>query len=246
MQEKTEQLGEDLREACEGSAALWFSGGSDSLLLLTVIARLGLKTHILRFDDGWSLAQKKHVMRMLHEHNAMAFSYPPRSAVLIGNGDELALGATYAIGRRGEAIPIVRDIVDGNVCSVDESIKLAFTPYPPIVFPKHILGSKATDKHFSFPNSPVPAKSWEYGGITMYAPLFDWTNEEVIEALRWAGIKYEQPDEALDSGNIAACTKCLRGEGKVFCPKDNEEIEAVKWSPEENLRSWQVAHGIEA
>ena len=247
MNKKLRQLKRDLKAVCRGhGTALWFSGGKDSRLLFEVIQAEGLDCVLLRFDDGWSREQKDVVDRIVARKNAAVYSWKPHTAVLVGNGKDIASVAEYGIGPNGESLPVIRDLVDGKKCAFDVRIGSRKTRKPPVSIQRHVVGSKASDRHFIFGNkSLIPSKEFSIGSVEIFAPLFAWTDAEVVKELKNFGVEHTTPPDELDTGNHAVCTKCLRGSKPVRCPKTDEMIAAVEWSPKENLKAWRKEHGIE-
>lgn len=239
---KLEKLKTDLKENCKGDTALWFSSGKDSLLLLEVMKELRLKFDVLRFDDGWTPEQRKIADKHARRHHVALFSYPPRTAVLFGNGKDITLAAEYPVGKNGELFTIIRDIVDddgkGKRCIHDIKINRNDRITPPVAFETHILGSKKGDRHYAFGSKPPMPARIKIGHAQFVQPLYEWTDKDVFKALRSYGIDYVEPTEQQNSGNLVSCNLCMHGKA-VFCPKDKKEIPAWEWDAKGNLSAWQ-------
>lgn len=242
MKEKLAQLKNYLSELCAANnCVLWLSGGKDSLLLLQVL--LTEKFSVLRFDDGWTREQKEIVNNLIKKHSLQVFSYPPKSAVLFGDGNgEITLACAYGVGAKGEAVSILRDLVHGSRCAFDVNIKISERANPPVIFDVNIWGSKKGEPHYAFSGGDVvPAKEWSAGNAKFVCPLYDWTDAEVLEALKLFGINYVEPPDQLNTGNVSACTNCLKGKTgePVDCPKKGKQIYSIEWNPQEKLKNWQ-------
>jgi 3'-phosphoadenosine 5'-phosphosulfate sulfotransferase (PAPS reductase)/FAD synthetase len=226
-------------------ACLWLSGGKDSRLLLEIAMRVRPDLPILRFETGWSREQREIVDALTLKHDLTVYTYFPTTAALVGDGKGIALAAHYAINRRGTVFPLLSDIVPGKKCSFDLEITLSEQFWPPVFFKTHIIGSKRNETHFALAGrDAIPGVSWQDGDAMFLAPLYEWTDSDVLAALTGLGIDYKEPSEELDTGNIACCTACLKEEGEVWCPKEEKTISATGWSPQESLREWQKLVGV--
>lgn len=248
---RLEQFLCELDAATDGNFALWLSGGKDSLLLMHTLLGQGIRFGALRFDAGWTREQKAVVNDLIARYPLQVYSYPPVSATLFGSGrstDPISVVTSYLVGKRGERFGVLQDIVPGPEDSpVRCSLELELAPNgassrmtAPAVFKTHLLGSKSRDSHYALAGlPPVPGKSWKIGRVRFAAPLFDWTDDEVLEALDDLGHAYEAPKETIDTGNIPACSNCLKTRGDIYCPKLGATIPGVDWDPAKNLAEWR-------
>lgn len=236
MTGKFHKLLNDLAEY--GEACLWFSGGKDSRLILEALLSIEAPFHVLRFDDGWTPAQKKWVDEVIMQHDLLVYTYQPVFSMMVGNGTDLALVSAYSTGGDTKAA-LYRDLIPGDECAFD--LKIHEHPQGSIItFPRHLIGTKKDETHFVMEGKPfIRSPKWMDGNIEFFAPLFDWTDREVYDALFDLGVDLEGETEAMNTGNIPCCHNCLTSAEKVFCPKEGIEIDAVKWSPHENLAQWR-------
>lgn len=213
---------------------LWFSGGSDSTLLLFAMLEIKKPFGILRFDDGWSREQKREVDALIIEKNLQVFSYPPIDSFLVSEGDEIGLVSRYSVSvHSGNTMNLIRDVVDDpKVCAFDLMLEKAKQKAAPIVYCNHILGVRKDDTHWSSgEKSLIPGRHFSNETGWVYCPLYDWKREDVNEALK----VYNVPEFTSDS-DIHACTKCLQSKERVFCPKVEKEIDPVEWDAPANLK----------
>ena len=165
----------------------------------------------------------------------------------VGTGGACTMTAWSRVSfRSGTVVTTERALklrVDGDICVAD--IGGAVRDGSPFASIKHwIVGSRADDEHYASPGKVIPAKTWEAGTTVFTAPLHDWTRNEVKGALREFGHDATEASEIEDTGNIAICRLCLNGKGKVFCPKENTEIDAVIWDRNLNTRMFQEKFGL--
>lgn len=231
-----------------GDVALWLSGGKDSRLLLEIMLAERLRFSILRFDETWSREQRAVVDELIKRHDLRVYSYAPRWGTMVGGEDgEMALISGYAVASDSTTASLFRDMVDGERCAFDVPLTVSEREVPPIRFETHIVGTKKNESHWATANRPfTTAKRWEVGDVDFVAPLFTWSDADVIKALRRYGIEWSTPSLKQDTGNSAICSNCLRERrgGMAWCPKAGAPIPTVKWSPSENLAAFQQAAGI--
>jgi len=211
---------------------LWFSGGSDSMLLLLVMLEFEKPFGILKFEDGWSKEQRRAVDAVVMKHNLQAFSYPATDHLLAGNAKELSLASLYAVDGSGHKAMLVRDLVDDpNRCAVDLKLEKPKQRVAPIEYAVHVWGSWKDDRHWIRGEMPLAEPIWFVGNHTFIAPLYEWTREDVSRELKSRNVE----PIGIDTGNITACHNCLKGEKQVFCPKTGDLIDSVIWDRKGNL-----------
>jgi hypothetical protein len=234
---KLEPLKARLRELTVDRAALWFSGGMDSRLLLEVILAEALPCAIFRFDDGWTREQKRAAYQAVEGRNLSLYSYRAAHFLLLGDGEQASLAGFYPIAP-GYSLPIVRDFVPGTR-HVD-SIPFEIDDHLPIGYANIIVGSRSEDQHYTL-GQPWRQTSLECGPCTIHAPLYEWTSDDVAEALALYGIEYVKPEDSLDTGNIPICPECLEAirHGGLSC----SQPEPV-WQPKQNLELFQQMIGV--
>ncbi len=225
------KLAEYLDEAQK--PVLWWSGGDNSTLLLVMLRGLGRPFDIVQMRDFWNKEQKEQADFYIRKWNLKVFSYPSVTTSLIGEGDELSVVFEYAVD--GSKMPLIKDIVNGTRCIAE--LQGQHLNYSPVEWTHYIVGSKKSDRHYAM-DSLVPSERWKIGDAEMYAPLYDWTDQEVKDALFEYGIEPKKVDE----GDVQFCTKCLHGV-ETFCPKENVMIPPVQWSAETNLSNFRAAYG---
>lgn len=220
------------------SIALWLSGGADSTLLLNAMLAEAPRFAILRFDDEWTREQKQVTDALIKKHRLGVFAYPARTHLLIGEDENLSLVSYYAVSPE-RLFPVIRDLVHSDRCGIDLKLELAKDAHSPIEFEAHVLGARGDDRHFAFGERAIlESDKWQIDSKTFYFPLFDWTRKEVLAGLKFFGVDYAEPADELNTGNLTACSLCLRpsASGEVNCPKKGETIPTVGWKPKENLQ----------
>lgn len=232
-----------------GHTALWLSGGKDSRLLLEVMKRDALSFIVLCFDDTFTRVQKRMVERLAREFDLEIFSYPPTAFSFVSDDKEIAAVFHYAVGRKGETLAGIRDIVHdreaGRCMQKDFKVGFAASPLPPVFVENHILGSKRSDRHFIFGNrSPVKEREFSIGEAKFFAPLFDWTDEDVYNALGELGVNPFPVTDETDTGNFFACSLCLTEKEEFICPQTKEKIQPVQWDGRGNLEAWRKANNV--
>lgn len=241
------ELAKDLLEAMlreyAGAVALYFSGGSDSLLLLHMMQGLKQPFSIVCFDHMFSREQRKYIDKIIREHDLRVFSYRPSNAYLIGDGQQVSSVEEYEMLGVGR-MPFVKDAVqDDGRCAVTD---VKFGPWhegPATVgFKLNIFGTRKTDRHYATGRAWRKGREWAVGPFRYLAPLWDWTRKDVKTALKEYGAEWPK----IDTGALPMCTRCLlnRGEGQVFCPKTQEMIPAIDWKPQEMLSEFRKKYAF--
>lgn len=221
-----------------GTVCLWFSGGSDSRLLLELMLITGKPFGILLFQDGWTREQKRKTDEIIIKHNLMTFSYPAIENLLVTEDGEISLVSAYAIDSCGNSFAVIRDLVDEpKRCLFDVKLDLPQMLAAPTAFNTHIIGTRSEDRHWIFGEKELGrGEDWLIGETAFTAPLWSWTKGDVRQCLGDLGID----DDGVDTGNVACCSNCLTQESP-FCPKVDRTIEPHGWNPMDNLRmvrSW--------
>ena len=240
--EKLERLKKSLTNIGSRPVLFW-SGGLDSTLILAVMREMKLSFDIFQAREMWTKAQKRKVDDLIKQWGLQVYSYPMAKVNFIGQDKQISLVFEYAIGNL--SFPHIRDVTAGDTC-IAELAELETTSQPPILWDLHIIGTRKDDKHFSTNGVQlIPSERFEIDSVRFFAPLYDWTREDVKQALSEFGIDNSEVDETEDTGNIALCRSCLSQEKEtVFCPLEQKMIPTVKWEPESNLQLFRQRFGF--
>lgn len=215
------------------TVCLWYSGGSDSRLLLEVMIETGEPFGILRFEDGWSSGEKRYVDKTIVSKRLQAMSYPALRHSLVGEGSEVSLVSAYSIDLYGRPHLIVRDLVhDERRCAIDLMLPNPKMQAAPTEFDIHVVGTRSDDRHWILGDHPLGSAEWQNGAKQFIAPLWDWSREDILIGLESFGVELEP----IDTGNIECCFNCLK-DSRAYCPKVKEEISGVDWDPAKNLEN---------
>lgn len=230
-------LKDDLAKTIAGkTTCLYFSGGSDSLLLLHVLLDMKANFSIMTFDATFSPEQKKLIDDVVYEQGLRVFSYKPANAYFIGDGEKLAFVEEYGF-LDGTLIPFVRDCTGGTKCSFDVMVETR--PDVPIGFEVNIFGTRKTDRHWSWGSAALQSRKRLEHGI-VWAPLWAFSRADVIAGLKEYGVKKPK----VDTGSYQHCTACLEGKGEIFCPKTQQIIDPVDWKPTVMLDAFRTKFNV--
>jgi 3'-phosphoadenosine 5'-phosphosulfate sulfotransferase (PAPS reductase)/FAD synthetase len=212
-----------------------FSGGLDSTLLLALLKENGSSTDIVTVGrETWGRKQKERFDALVKEWDLTVLSYPPSRLSFVGDAKEITAVYEYAVG--GAAIPLLRDVIEGDKCIAElDGYRMHESP---INFDLYLVGSRKADKHWTI-ETVAPKKEWKVGEATFLAPLHDLSREEVQEMLKERGLPWEEVPDDEDSGNISLCDKCLRAIEPVECPKDGTMISPMGVHLENNLKAFR-------
>jgi hypothetical protein len=95
------------------------------------------------------------------------------------------------------------------------------------------MGLRHDDTHWAAGDKPLIDGPKTIGDKTFKFPLSDWTAKQVRRTLK-THYGIDLSGQA-DLGDINACHNCLKGEGRVYCPKSGTEIDAVVWDRQASL-----------
>lgn len=217
-------------ESLKGETALHWSGGADSTLLLAILIEEQKRFDIVQMRDFWTREDRKKVDAVIRKWNLKLFSYPPASTTLIGDGEQISVVRSYADGTT-----LVSDVVEGTRCLADLQTQKMFEI--PMKWDNIIVGSRQDDRHYSIEGPPVTQGQWIQGGITYWAPLYDWPRERVEKELTKRG--WDIPEV---TGDVSFCSKCLKGTGTIWCPAAGADMESISWDPKTNLAAFRAAY----
>jgi hypothetical protein len=216
------------------SRCLWFSGGSDSRLLLEIMLETGKTFGILQFTEGWSREQHRQADEAILMHDLQVFSHPAIANSLVAEGENIGLVSQYAINGGGESVMLIRDLVDdAKRCAYDVDLTPARSRPAIIEYDAHIMGLRHDDRHWIAGKPLIDGPERTYGGKTFKFPLAGWSAKQVRRTLK-THYGIDLSGQA-DLGDINACHNCLKGEGRVYCPKSGTEIDAVVWDRQASL-----------
>lgn len=240
------RLAEKLIDNLDGVKApvLFWSGGSDSNLLLAALLESGKQFDIFQARDGWTKQQKRIPDDLIKRHKLKVYSYPPQNFYFIGEKENLSLVFEYAIGHL--SFPYLRDVVEGARC-IAELGKIEKVPFAPIVWDLHIIGTRQDDWHYATNGMQlIPGEKFEMSGVKFYAPLYEWDKREVKKGLSQFGFDNKKVSEAEDTGNTSFCSNCLQSSesGQVFCPIEKKDIPVVDWNRNKNTQLFREKFGF--
>jgi 3'-phosphoadenosine 5'-phosphosulfate sulfotransferase (PAPS reductase)/FAD synthetase len=218
---------ESLRDA--RNPALLCSFGKDSLLLLFLTLKVRPDISIIWFKQRASDDQRKFAEKIIKDWNLTVLSYAPIDSYFVPNDEGLTLIDEMSFGAVN--LPLLTDTAQGSICAIH--VKDEQTPFFDYGFDVTLFGYKAVDKHSIIENK-FPS-GFDCGNTRFLAPLWNLTDEEVLQAIQDLQIPYEQFDDSL-----SICTRCLKSNEPVFCPEVRDFISPVQWQPEERLQEFRA------
>ena len=156
--------------------------GKDSLLLLYLLRELGASIPLIWFRDK----APQETFRVIKEWGLTLYSYPPAVRYKVEN----SVVSEYSIG--DARLPVIRDISDeGQQVGTNT---LAYFHYS---FDTTFYGYKASDEISLVSRTFEP--EFQLGPTRMVAPLYHFTDDEVLQMIEDFAIPYEPfNDDALD------------------------------------------------
>lgn len=235
------QIAQDIKSRVENAnkTVLLWSGGKDSNLILEIIRLEKLEVQIMQFRPDWRKSQKAWVDQQIIEKDLSVISPMPVDRFVVQTGQNIALVDDYLIN--GQRIPIIRDAVHSDFsCILDISKeRCAEVPFP---YDLVLTGWKKGETHAVLGDFEL-SQSEMVGNAEFYSPLFDLTDEEVFGLCAYLDVAlpeyYKTDGETGDTGNILACSECLKGADEVICPKLQRTIRGHSWDREKVLEQFQ-------
>lgn len=180
--------------------ALLFSGGKDSLLLLDIVRQIRPVT-IIHFYDRLH----PEVERIFKLWDLDILSWNPSVHYFIPwNGDPV-LVSEYSFGEA--RLPVVVPITATQTgCDVERLSRdrMENFDYP---FDLTLWGYKKDDERHPIMGQPFPI-AFELGPTLMIAPLYHWSDEDVLEEIAKRGLPYRP-----FSDELKMCLACQRSIG---------------------------------
>jgi Phosphoadenosine phosphosulfate reductase family len=236
---KMERARKVIREALDEakSPAVFCSFGKDSVLLLHLVREIVPDVPVLWFRSG---GDEKFAKQVIMELNLDIWSWQPSDVYVLPNDKGLSLVREQAFGQH--RFPIILDIEEGTKCIGDFLPERTLQLFPH--FDCLFLGYKETDEHWTLGGKGFcPTDGWELGRAKVYAPIRYLNDSQVWEAIKELGVPYDKDrydNNAPDPDTLQACSLCLQaGEGKVFCPKEQVEIDRIVWDKAASLAAFR-------
>lgn len=179
------------------SPAILFSGGKDSTLLLDMARQIRPDITVIHFYDQLH----PPVERIIKAWGLQILSWRPAAQYLIPWNSDLALVSEYSFG--DARLPVIRDIVRSQNCSLEKLLgRTELFDYP---FDVTFWGYRESDERHPVMGQPFP-REFQLGPTRMIAPLYSWSDEDVLGAIEYRKIPYEPfADE------VTMCTRCSEG-----------------------------------
>ena len=176
--------------------ALLCSFGKESMLLLESAREVRPDITVLWFGDRLS----KFAESMIKENDLCVYSYAPADRYLVPNGDGYSLIDEYSFGKT--FVPTVSDLVESEKCEI-EQLSTVRTPLFNYQFDLTLWGARSADTHPLI--GSLPTGRFRLGNTVMEAPLWNWSTDEVYDALAERRIPFEA-----DTNRIEVCSGCLK------------------------------------
>lgn len=178
------------------SPAILFSGGKDSLLLLDIVRKIRPVT-IIHFYNRRLHPQVERIVKLW---DLEVLSWLPALQYFIPWEDDPALVSEYSFGNA--RLPVVTSITQSKTECEVERPSFQQTPFFDYPFDKTFWGYRACDERHPIMGQPFPI-TFELGPTTMLAPLYHWSDEDVLREISERGLPYEP-----FSDELKMCAKC--------------------------------------
>jgi 3'-phosphoadenosine 5'-phosphosulfate sulfotransferase (PAPS reductase)/FAD synthetase len=215
------------------------SFGKESLLLLALLRHYTEVDVLWYYTDDLAKAQKRFAHQIIRDWNLAVYTYQPSDRYYLPNDEGLTLVSEYSIG--GEAFPVLQDIEHSDRCGLEISSER--TPYFAYHWPVTFWGLKSSDEHF-ITGRPFVPDGTQVGSTRLYAPLRDFTDEDVWKLTRRLNLPFNEEkyrgDSKFDPDILHACTACFSHDETVFCPRLSREVPPFVWDKAQALDSFRT------
>lgn len=177
--------------------AALFSGGKDSLLLLSMIRESGIPCTIIHFYDRLH----PEVEEVIKGWDLELLSWRPTVQYLLPWNSDVALVSEYSFGHG--RLSVWRDVIDGEDCGI-EKLRTETTPFFDYPFDTTVWGYRSEDQLHPVMPTSFP-REFQLGPTRMLAPLYDIKTEDVLEAVQ------RLPFSPVTDDSIRMCAKCKEG-----------------------------------
>jgi hypothetical protein len=171
--------------------SLLVSFGKESMLLLTLVREIKPDISLFWFGDKLSAFAES----VIKDQDLQVFSYAPADRYIVGESlvDEYSLGNVR--------VPLISDLIIGEPCEL-ERLPTIRTPQFNWRSDLTLWGYRQLDNHVLV-HTTFPQR-FPLGGTVMDAPLYNYTEAQVLDALDELGITYDP-----DTNATTVCQTCL-------------------------------------
>lgn len=178
-------------------AALLFSGGKESLLLLDMVRQVRPSTTIVHFYDRLA----PEVEAVIKGWDLEVLSWRPAAWYLVPWGSGVVLVNEYSFG--DARLPVLTDIIDGEDCEWEKR-PTNLTEFFDNPFDLVLWGMRKSDELHPVMPAYFERKT-RLGASKLFAPLYNWPTEDVVEAVN------RLPFAPVANDAIRMCAKCREG-----------------------------------
>lgn len=236
----TERIREEIASALAGAqtAAVWWSSGHDSQLLLHLVREQRPDVAVVWFRQSLHKRQMEFMHEEIARLNLAVYAVTPQRSYVMNDGKgEISLVDVVMLN--GVATIVGRDVQASERCLL--RLKMAAGASYEYPFDVTFVGWKHVDTHPAFGQIPCPRNGTARGGTKFYAPLRDLSEAETWELIGQMGVRVDERryagDETCNPDTLFACTRCLTSDAvQVWCPDEQREIPVWQWDRQEPLR----------
>jgi hypothetical protein len=244
MKNKIERAVDLIRREATAKTVVLSSFGKDSMVLLDIVEKMGLRFPILFFKEPFFPEKYFFSNRVILERKYIVYDYPPVKTGLVKRNGKFEVINFHQAGREDECLMLPTGVVapkDGGpfICGLGDLLN---KPTGTFKFPWDtlLIGHKSSDVDPIWDRIKLSSDVVNSGPVKLVFPIESFTDDDIWEyhklfnvpynALRYdsnSGFK-EFEDKSYNPDYFPACMRCVdRDENKVvMCPmlkskKDN-------------------------
>lgn len=234
LQEKVKRAIEVVKSNPGSDPVVMSSFGKDSMVLLDIVKKAGLKLPILFFKEPFFPEKYLFANEVILAEGYSVYDYPPLFTALTKRENTFEVSNFYQVGTPEEYIFCPTGIVPPTpnlpfLCGLYDLLNKPTGTYR---FPwdSVLIGHKDSDTDFMLQPEGLTDYIVKSGPVYALFPLKDFTDEDIwayhnefglpVHSTRYANGK-ELADKSQNPDYFPACMNCIDRDqqGKVFCPK---------------------------
>lgn len=241
-------------------SVVWWSGGKDSMVLLSLMRDCGFELPVIFFREPWQPHKYAFQDFIIREWELMAYTWHPFKSAMQQRGDEFEVQNWYQINDSVITCPSGIVPPDSELpwaCAID----MLKRPKQDRLVVEHCdagwVGHKKCDTDVVLGGDAGTRIEGRLmpEHMSLFFPLRDWTHEDIWAYIEEHDVPYDKARYVKENGAwgerkgqkynadyVHACTACLdreKGEKVVYCPKYGFEIESnvdkVPWVEPEKM-----------
>ena len=221
---------------------VYASFGKDSMVLLHLVKRAGLKFPVMFHREPFCPEKYRFANRIIEAEGLSVYDYPPLVSTMTQRGDYVEIINWHSVGRDFLYMPTgIDDRVPATICGRDDILGKPKCHYV-YGWQVGLLGQKDSDKDPILQEPKIGQSIHVHSGSADFAyPIRYFTDADIWEYTRQNRIPYHEArynsadffkefeDRTYNPDYFPVCVNCLRkGTGpRVYCFRERGDIDSI-------------------